>query len=195
MTPIEELYSKMVGCTACKLRKCCMQVVPGTGQLEKPILMVVGEAPGQQEDEEGVPFVGEAGQILREALRETGILNPRNTMITNVVKCRPPKNKFPKDESAEICVSNWLWREIEIAQPKRMLLLGNVPLKYVTGMEGITAHRGQWYSVKGIRTMATFHPSYILRTDRDGTTHIRSTFEGDIKEVAGEVKELQDSVK
>lgn len=185
---LPELYDRLVACTSCGVRKFCTQVVPATGCLTNPLLMVVGEAPGQQEDEEGEPFVGAAGEILREALRATNVLNRNNTLITNVLKCRPPKNKFPTDESASICISNWLWREIEIASPKRLLLLGNVPLKYVGGLDGITKHRGQWYTVRGIRTMATYHPSFILRTDRTGMLHHRNTFESDIKEVAAEIK-------
>jgi DNA polymerase len=152
--------------------------------------MIVGEAPGADEDEKGEPFIGPAGEILREVVRATKILNKSNTLITNVCKCRPPKNKFPKDESADICMSNWFWKEFEIAKPERMLLLGSTPLKYVANMEGITACRGQWYRIKGVRTMATFHPSYILRTDRDGTMYQRNMFESDINEVAAEVKQI-----
>lgn len=195
MPELDALYEKMLSCQSCGLRKGCLQVVPGTGCTENPVLMVVGEAPGEQEDEEGEPFVGAAGQLLRDVLRATKVLNRTNTLISNVLKCRPPKNKFPKDDKPEICMSNWLWKEIELAKPQRMLLVGGVPLEYVAGLEGITSNRGTWLNIKGIRTLATFHPSYILRTDRDGMMHHRATFEADIKKVADEVVEILEKRK
>lgn len=191
---LSDLYKEMLDCQACKLRGACLRVVPATGQMEDPLLMIVGEAPGQDEDEQGVPFVGKAGQILRRALRETGILNKSNTIITNTVKCRPPKNNFPKDDSASICTTKWLSKEIEQAAPKRMLLLGNVPLKYVASMSGITKMRGQWLNIRGIRTMATYHPSYVSRCDGDGRLDIRRDFERDIQDVADEIGELQNAI-
>ena len=188
---INELYVEMRACQACPLRQGCIQVVPGIGQTYSPILMIVGEAPGQQEDEDGVPFVGQAGMCLREILREVKVINPTNTLITNTVKCRPPANKFPKDESPSICVSMWLNKEIDIAKPKLMMLLGNVPLKYVAGMSGITSCRGKWFDVKGIKTMATFHPSYVIRSDRGGDMLPRRVFREDIFLVAEEVRRIQ----
>lgn len=187
MTELEALYEQKRACDSCGLRKGCTQVVVGTGCMSSPALMVIGEAPSADDDIEGEPFVGQCGQILREAIRNTKILNRTNTLISNVIGCRPPKNKFPTNDNPDICMSKWLWREIELAQPKRMLLLGNVPLKYVAGMEGITSKRGQWYNIKGIRTMMTYHPSYILRTDKSGMMHHRLAFEGDIMEVAMEI--------
>lgn len=187
---LAELYEQKKLCQACVLRSACQQVVVGTGQYENPTLMVVGEAPGSDEDIQGEPFVGRAGQLLREALRETSILNRRNTLISNTLGCRPPKNKFPTDDSPSICVSKWLMNEINEAKPQRMLLLGGQALKYVAGLEGITACRGQWYNVMGVRTMATYHPSYVLRCDDDGRLNVRKDFEGDIAAVAEEVAEL-----
>lgn len=190
---MEKLIDKMLGCTLCSMRKGCTQVVPPTGNLTNPILLIIGESPGQQEDEYGEQFIGEAGQLLREVLRETKILNRSNTAISCVLKCRPPKNKFPKDESASICFSTWLSEEIKILKPQRMLLLGSVPLEYVAKMDGITRCRGNWVTAHGIRTIATFHPSYIIRTDRDGMKVHRDVFERDIFEVAGEVAEIEKS--
>jgi DNA polymerase len=187
---LSDLYEEMKGCNACKMRAGCTQVVPGAGQVESPILLVVGEAPGGDEDLRGEPFVGQAGQVLRQVLRQTGVLNRTNTLISNTIKCRPPNNKFPKDDSAQVCVAKWLWREIELAKPKRLLLLGNTPLKYVAGLEGITSCRGNWYDVRGIRTMATYHPSYVMRNDSSGEMFVREMFERDIREVADEVRGL-----
>lgn len=189
---LDELYAAKVQCTACSLRAACTQVVPGTGSRDKVALLIIAEAPGENEDEEGEVLIGSAGQALRTVLRSTGILNRQNTLMTNVLGCRPPKNKFPKDDCPEICVTKWLWEEIRLAQPKRILLLGSVPLQYVAGLDGITNCRGQWYSIRGIRTMATFHPSFILRKDNEGIMSYRDTWVKDIKEVAGEIqKEIQ----
>lgn len=188
---LESLYEEMKGCHACRVRSGCTQVITAVGQMESPKLLVIGEAPGQADDEEGQPFIGPEGEVLREALRQTRILNRENTLLTNVLKCCPPKFKFPTDDSAVVCVSKWLWREIEIAKPQRMLLLGNTPLKYVAGMEKVTACRGNWYDIRGIRTMVTYHPKYVIRTDSKGDMSVREMFERDIMEVAIEVEGLQ----
>lgn len=188
---LDELYKEMISCTACKLRSVCTQVVTSIGNRKNPILLIVGEAPGAEEDEYGEPFVGKAGETLRHVLRMTKIINKNNTLITNTIHCRPPANKFPKDDSPLICVGKWLNKEIETAHPKRMLLLGNTPLKYVAALKGITSIRGQWLNVKGIRTMATYHPSYVMRKDNLGEIQTRGNFERDIFEVASEVKELE----
>ena len=186
---LNELYIEMESCNSCILRSGCSQVITAIGQKNNPALLIIGEAPNQEEDAMGISLEGRTGQVLREAIKETGILNKSNTLISNVIKCRPPKNKFPKDESPSICTSLWLFKEIEEANPKRMLLLGSNALKYVAGLKGITAHRGQWLKVRGIRTMATFHPSYVLRCDSDGKMIIRQTFEEDMLDVAEEIKQ------
>jgi DNA polymerase len=191
MNQIEELYLRKKECTSCGLRSGCTQVVTGTGQTDSPILLVIGEAPGQDEDLAGEPFIGRAGQLLREVIRETKILNRHNTLISNVLGCRPPKNKFPTDESPSVCVSKWLLKEIEIAKPERMLLIGGQALWHVAGIKKITMARGQWYDIKGIRTMATFHPSYVLRCEGEGKMQIRKMMEEDVMEIATEVMQLE----
>lgn len=192
---LEELYAEKAKCTACKLRAGCTQVVVGTGCLVSPALMIIGEGPTDDDDLEGEPFLGSSGQALRSVLRETKVLNKKNTLLTNVVACRPPKNKFPKDGSAEICIGNWLWKEIELAKPARILLLGSTPLKYVADLDGITKCRGQWYNIRGVRTMATYHPSYVLRQDGQGIMVAREQWTRDINEVANEVKLILDKQK
>ena len=192
MSELDDLYGEMKGCSLCKLRAGCTQVVTSIGCTDKPKVLIIGEAPGEDEDAEGEPFIGKAGQCLRNVLRDTGILNRSNCLITNTVKCRPPKNKFPSDDIAGICVGKWLLKEIELAKPERMILLGNTPLQFVANMTGITSCRGQWYSIRGIRTMATYHPSYVLRCDSSGRMmHIRNDFEHDIAEVADEAGGLK----
>lgn len=187
---MESLYDEMRACNACKMRAGCTQVVTSVGQVNSPTLMIIGESPGEEEDESGEPFVGASGQALRAVLRGGKTLNRTNTLISNVLRCRPPRNKFPSDDSADICVSKWLTREIAEANPKRLLLLGNVPLKYVAGLKGITTHRGRWIEAMGVRTMPTYHPSYILRMDSNGDVQAREQWEADISEVAAEVGRL-----
>lgn len=186
------LVEEMKACNACHMRSGCQQVVPPVGAFSNPILLIVAEAPGQSEDECGEPLCGPAGQLLREVLRGTKILNRSNTVLSNVMKCRPPKNKFPKDDCPTLCFGKWLAKEIDILKPERMLLLGNVPLEYVANMDGITRARGNWLLARGVRSMPTFHPSYILRTDRDGMHFHRDTFESDIAEVAREVASIEE---
>jgi DNA polymerase len=173
------------------MRAGCRQVVIGTGQTTNPILMVIAEAPGSEEDEQGEPFVGRAGQLLRDVLRRTGVISRKNTLLSNTLKCRPPNNKFPKDDSATICLSKWLLKEIELAKPQRMLLLGGKALEYVAGMSGITSVRGNWYDVRGIRTMSTYHPSYVLRKEAERDISCMEAFEEDIGDVADEVRALE----
>ena len=187
MSELIDFYLEKKKCRACRLRDGCSQVVTGTGCMTRPILLIIAESPGSTEDEEGEVLIGPAGQTLRSVLRATGILNRKNTLMTNVLSCHPPGNNFPKDECPDICVSKWIWDEIRIAQPKRILLLGAVPLKYVAGLEGITACRGQWREVRGVRTMPTFHPSFILRKDKEGIMSFRDMWTKDINEVAAEV--------
>jgi len=186
-----DFLDEMKACNACKLRSNCTQVVLPIGNTTNPILIICGECPGTEEDEHGEPFIGKAGECLRHVLRMTKIINKKNTLITNIVKCRPPANKFPTDDSPVICVGKWLNKEIEIAKPKRILMLGNVPLKYLAGMKGITQLRGQWLDIKGVRTMATYHPSYICRMDNMGEKTKRQEFEKDIFSMANEVREIE----
>jgi DNA polymerase len=162
-------WDDMKACTACGMRAKCTQVVLPVGRLENPALLIVGEAPGADEDEQGEPFVGQAGETLREVIRATGVIDKRNTCMTNTIQCRPPGNKFPtKAEVPSVCTNKWVFPMIDMLKPQRMLLLGAKPLKHVAGLDGITKNRGTWFNIRGVRTMATFHPSFIMRKDRRG---------------------------
>lgn len=186
-TEIQALYEKMSGCTSCKLRAGCTRVLPAAGQTSGPVLLVVGESPDDEEDSEGEPFCGPAGRLLREVMRDTRILNRTNTCLTYTIKCRPKGGKFPTGPSAGICKSLWLDNEIRLLAPKRMLLLGNAPLKHVAGMDKITQSRGIWYTIRGIRTLATYHPNFVRRSDGNGDVQPRMLFERDVMDVAKEV--------
>lgn len=184
-------WEEMKNCTACGLRRSCTQVVLPTGNIKNPILLIVGESPGADEDQQGEPFVGQAGEVLREILRATKVLDRRTTCITNTIQCRPPNNKFPtKAEIPGLCTNKWVFPMIELLKPKRMMLLGAKPLRHVAGLDGITKNRGTWFNIRGVRTMATFHPSFIMRRDREGDLQKRQMFTRDIMEVAEEVEAI-----
>ena len=157
-----ELFDRQV--EACRLCSLCRQIthkVPGQGDRSAP-LMLIGEGPGQVEDEEGLAFVGPAGQLLTKMLE--AIQLPRDRVyICNIVKCRPPNNRVPTPEEAEACrihlrMQTWLVR------PKVIVLLGSTAAKSVLdpGIR-ITRERGKWTVRKGVWIMPTYHPSALLR--------------------------------
>ena len=159
-----ELFERQV--EACRLCPLCQQIrnkVPGQGDRKSP-LMLIGEGPGQAEDEQGLAFVGPAGQLLTKMLAAIGLPRER-VYICNVVKCRPPGNRIPTPEEAEACkihlrMQTWLIR------PKVILLLGATAAKDVLGPEiRITRDRGKWTEQKGVWILPTYHPSALLRDE------------------------------
>ena len=133
--------------------------------------MFIGEGPGADEDAQGVPFVGRAGQLLTRMIgamgRDRSSDDPaRAVYIANIVKCRPPGNRNPLPEEGNACIG-YLRRQIALVNPKVIVLLGNTALKFLTGRSGIMSARGKWIEVCGIPTMPTFHPSYVIRFERD----------------------------
>jgi len=176
-------------CRDCFVGKVYDCVVPSYGCKSNPKVVVMGEAPGADEVENLQPFVGKAGKLLRATLNEFGF-RQSNTLITNVIPCRPEKNKFPKDlEIVRKCTKKWLYKELEIVRPSFIILIGAKPLKFVLNRDGITKCRGEWYDfVLGdhtIKCMPTFHTSYVLRKKymEDGDD-IMAKFRRDVEEVA-----------
>ncbi len=157
-----ELFEKQVA--ECRLCSLCGQIrhkVPGQGDRSSP-LMLIGEGPGQTEDEEGLAFVGAAGQLLTRMLE--AIRLPRDRVyICNVVKCRPPGNRVPTTEEAEACRIH-LRMQTWLVKPKVIVLLGNTAAKNLLDPEiRITRDRGKWTLRKGVWMMPTYHPSALLR--------------------------------
>ena len=157
-----DLFERQVEeCRLCPLCQHILHKVPGQGDRGAP-LMLIGEGPGQTEDEEGLAFVGAAGQLLTRMLEAIGLPRER-VYICNVVKCRPPNNRVPTTEEAEACrihlrMQTWLVR------PKVIVLLGSTAAKNLLNPEiRITRERGQWTERKGIWMMPTYHPSALLR--------------------------------
>jgi DNA polymerase len=152
-------------CTRCKLhaqgRK---QIVFGVGN-PKADLMFVGEGPGADEDEQGEPFVGRAGQLLNKMIEAMGIKR-EDVYIANVVKCRPPGNRTPERDETETC-SPFLFRQIETIKPKAIVAHCAVAAKSLLGInETMMNMRGQWYDFRGTKLRVTYHPAFLLRDPR-----------------------------
>ena len=123
--------------------------------------MFIGEGPGKDEDEQGVPFVGAAGQLLTRMI--TAMQFSRSDVyIANIVKCRPPHNRNPEPQEGATCLP-YLQRQIELVAPKVIVLLGAVPLLFLLGEKGIQRLRGHWREYHGIPVMPTFHPAFLIR--------------------------------
>ena len=162
-----QIIQDMGDCRRCKLHEARNKIVFGTGA-EKAPLVFVGEGPGADEDEQGLPFVGRAGQLLTQMIEGTakkeGIaLKRADVYIANVVKCRPPGNRTPEPDEMEIC-GEFLYRQLSVIQPKAICALGGTAAKAITGhKEGVTKMRGKWFKWRDIPVMVTYHPSYLLR--------------------------------
>ena len=126
--------------------------------------MFIGEGPGADEDSQGIPFVGKAGQLMNKAFEGIGIKR-EDVYITNIVKCRPPQNRNPEKEEAQSC-KEYLDTQIKLINPEIIILLGSVALKNILGEEyGITASRGKWFEKNGKKILPTFHPAALLRDE------------------------------
>ncbi len=152
-------------CTRCKLhaqgRK---QIVFGVGNPQAD-LMFVGEGPGADEDEQGEPFVGRAGQLLNKMIEAMG-LRREQVYIANVVKCRPPGNRTPERDECDTC-SPFLFRQIDVIKPKAIVALGAVAAKNLLGINDTMSNmRGRWYDYRGTQLRVAYHPAFLLRDPR-----------------------------
>ncbi len=167
---LTELAAACAGCRRCGLVLGRRQVVVSRGN-PAARLMVIGEGPGAQEDAQGLPFVGRAGQLLDQMLASVGLDSNRDAYICNVVKCRPPDNRKPTTEEMAACTP-WLERQIQLVDPPVILLAGATAMEGVLGVKGgITRLRGQWRQGSGAVLggrwlLPIFHPSYLLRNPR-----------------------------
>ncbi len=154
-------------CKRCGLHAARNKIVFGSGN-EQARLVFVGEGPGADEDQQGLPFVGRAGQLLTQMIEGTaskeGIPIKRpDVYICNVVKCRPPENRTPQPDEMEIC-GQFLYRQLQAIKPKAICLLGSTATKAVLNTkEGVTKLRGKWHTWRDIQVMVTYHPSFLLR--------------------------------
>ncbi len=168
----EELVREIMTCTKCPLHRYRKRPVPGEGRIDTDI-MIIGEAPGEKEDEQGRPFVGPAGQLLTKILEELGV-SRSEVYITNIVKCRPPENRDPTNEEIEACLP-YLIRQIRIVKPKVIICLGRHSAREILKLCGyresevsqISKIRGKIYSTKILReidvmVLPTYHPAAAL---------------------------------
>lgn len=157
----EQIHAEIGACTRCPLHQERTHVVHTEGT-RKARLMFVGEAPGADEDAQARPFVGRAGQLLTKIIEAIG-LKREEVLIGNVNRCRPPGNRAPTTEEAAMC-KPFLLREIAVAQPEVIVVLGNTAMKNLLDTrQGITKLRGRFQDYNGIKVMPTFHPAYLLR--------------------------------
>ncbi len=155
-----ELRAVALNCRQCKLHSKRNTVVFGEGKPHAE-LMFIGEGPGVEEDQQGRPFVGAAGQLLDKMIAAMGF-SREEVYIANIVKCRPPNNRNPEEDEATQCLP-YLKRQIELVSPKVIVVLGAVPALWLLGKTGIMKLRGQWTEYQGIKVMPTYHPAYLLR--------------------------------
>lgn len=157
----ETLLYECSHCRQCSLGQTRKNVVFGVGSVQAEI-MLVGEGPGANEDEQGIPFVGKAGQLLDDMLAMIG-LDRTKVYIANVVKCRPPGNRDPLNVEQEVCIG-YLRRQIALIRPKILISLGRIAAMQLIDKDfRITKDHGVWYDAGGMRMMAMYHPSALLR--------------------------------
>jgi DNA polymerase len=156
------LKSRVAGCTDCKLRAGCTRTVFGVGD-EKAEWMLVGEAPGAEEDRIGEPFVGQAGKLLDNMLAAVALSRGRNVYIANVLKCRPPGNRNPEPDEVEKCAP-YLLRQIGLIKPKLIVAMGRFAAQTLLGTDAtIASLRGKVHRYAGVPLIVTYHPAYLLR--------------------------------
>ena len=179
----ESLRHDCLQCRGCGLWETRTHVVFGVGNPEAEILLI-GEGPGQNEDEQGVPFVGRAGQLLDDMLAMIG-LRRQQIYITNSVKCRPPQNRDPLNTEKDAC-SGYLRRQLELMQPKILVCLGRISAAEIIKPDfRITQEHGQFFEKDGMQMMALYHPAALLRDPGKKP----ETFE-DLKRLQARIREL-----
>lgn len=157
-----QLKAKVAGCTDCKLRKTCTQTVFGVGD-EKAEWLLVGEAPGAEEDRLGEPFVGQAGRLLDNMLAAIALNRRENVYIANVLKCRPPGNRNPEPGEVAKCAPHLL-RQIGLIRPKLIVAMGRFAAQTLLGTDAtIASLRGKVHRYAGVPLVVTYHPAYLLR--------------------------------
>lgn len=160
---LESIDSEVKKCQKCPLCQTRKNTVFGVGNIDADI-MLIGEGPGADEDAQGIPFVGKAGKLMNQALRGLGILRD-DLYICNIVKCRPPQNRNPLESESAACIG-YLHKQIEVIEPKLIILMGNVALKNILGNTySITSARGNFIERNGIVYLPTFHPAALLRDE------------------------------
>ncbi len=173
------IEERVCQCQKCPLSESRTSAVPGEGNRDAD-LMFVGEGPGRDEDMQGRPFVGRAGQLLTKIIKAMDY-EREDVYITNVVKCRPPNNRVPNPREIEEC-KGYLLEQIDLINPRVIVTLGNVSAHFfIPTRSGVTALRGNFHPFNDILVMPTFHPSYLIRNE--GNRQLRKMVWEDMKKV------------
>ena len=181
----ENLIQDCMACRKCALADTRTNIVFGDGATDAEILLI-GEGPGQHEDEQGIPFVGRAGALLDDMLEIIG-LDRTKVYIANIVKCRPPQNRDPLNVEQDACIG-WLRRQTALLRPKIIICLGRIAAKAIIKEDfKITREHGQWFARGGVQMTAIYHPAALLRD----VSNRPETFE-DLKSIQSKVRELCD---
>jgi len=163
-TAWETLYNECNECKKCSLCETKTNTVFGSGN-KNATLMFIGEAPGEKEDLQGLPFVGASGKLLDKYLDAVG-LNREDVYIANILKCRPPKNRDPKPEEEDACI-DFLRKQLELIQPKMIVCLGRISaMRLIKPDFKITSEHGKWFKKGNFLMCAVYHPSALLRDPR-----------------------------
>ncbi len=187
---LKELKNICEQCRACELCKTRTSTVFSDGSPSAPI-MLIGEAPGADEDASGIPFVGRAGQLLNQFLEEAGLSRKNDLYICNTIKCRPPQNRVPTQEEKLAC-QGYLMGQISVVKPKIILLCGSTAVQsFVEQDFKISMLRGKWLNIfDNIEVMAIFHPSYLLRNHSTDTGSPRWLMKKDLQNVKAKLDEI-----
>lgn len=182
-TELKKIYESCQNCQKCPLAKTRTNIVFSDGVANHK-LMLIGEAPGFNEDQTGKPFVGRAGQLLDKILESVGLSREKDVYICNTLKCRPPDNRDPLPAEKDACRA-YLDAQIEILKPRLIILCGRVALtSFLTGEKSISKIRGQWFDGPyGAKMMPIFHPSYLLRNQSKAVGSPKWLMWQDIQEI------------
>jgi DNA polymerase len=173
-TILDEIATEVVGCRLCPLAEGRKNAVPGAGS-PRATIVLLGEAPGREEDLSGLPFVGRGGRLLNSALESVGI--PRRAVfVTNIVKCRPPRNRPPTSLERSTCKDAYLARQLDALRPQTIVLLGRTAAQALLGVKSLKEVRGQAIRIGDREFLCTYHPAAVLRNP-----NLRRTFEDDLK--------------
>lgn len=183
---LKVIQDEVKSCTKCSLHSTRTQTVFSRGSSEAS-LCIVGEAPGEDEDLQGIPFVGRSGALLDKALTEAGLDVEKDIYVCNIIKCRPPKNRKPTEEECSSCI-DYLEEQLKLLSPKVIVALGNTAVSGLLPFDGgITKLHGKFFKRGDILVMPCYHPSYVLRNGSSGP--IYNEFKQDLQLAINKTKE------
>ena len=186
----ELLHKQIETCTKCPLYQTRHKIVIGEGPRENCMCVLIGEAPGEDEDNIGRPFVGKAGQLLTKILENGGGISRNSLYIMNTLKCRPDKNRDPEQKELLAC-NDYLEAQLLLLQPSIIVTLGNIATRWLLKTEkGIMSMRGRWQEWRGIKLLPMYHPSFLLRQKGEQERKYKNETWDDVKKLKQELDKL-----